>query len=340
MALNVPRLGSNAKLSKDAVVELPITLYGTANVKKSCKISAYTYINSNTTIYPNTSIGRYCSIAKNCELGVVSHPIDWLSSSPFQYNMKLHFPTHAENCKNIPFHRPLKTFIGHDVWIGSGVTIIRGTKIGHGSIIAAGAVVTKDIPPYAIVGGIPAKIIKYRFDEKTIEILLSLNWWDLIPQEMADVRFDNIEHAIEDLTKILETKSIVQEQLSTMKKAEDTSTDTKTENTIQDLQKKINQTMKKSEASTSALNFEEIKLYISSALTYAEIPKEIIETILIQNKSMNTDYDLEEHLEQVLLKNKLQTMIEVILQDNSYKQTQTLSEPSYKKIQNILRDKQ
>lgn len=68
--------------------------------------------------------------------------------------------------------------IGNDVWIGSYARIMEGVTIGDGTIIAAGALVTKDVPPYAIVGGVPAKVIGYRFDEKTIEKLLELKWWD------------------------------------------------------------------------------------------------------------------------------------------------------------------
>jgi acetyltransferase-like isoleucine patch superfamily enzyme len=72
----------------------------------------------------------------------------------------------------------VQTIIGSDVWIGANVTILDGIKIGCGAIVAAGAAVTKDIPDYAIVGGVPAKIIKYRFSKEEIELLLSLKWWD------------------------------------------------------------------------------------------------------------------------------------------------------------------
>ena len=132
------RLSKQAILDKSTQYETPITLYGTAIVRKNCKIGAYTFINSGTTIFSNTQIGRYCSIGKNNEIGAFDHPIDWLSTSPFQYNMKMHFPSVAENCTQVKVERPHETIIGNDVWIGSLVIIKRGITIGDGAIVAGG----------------------------------------------------------------------------------------------------------------------------------------------------------------------------------------------------------
>lgn len=89
--------------------------------------------------------------------------------------------------------------IGHDVWIGAKATILRGVKIGHGAVIAAGAVVNKDVEPYSIVGGIPAKHIRYRFDEATRKRLLALKWWNYDCVSFSGVDFSDIESALTEL---------------------------------------------------------------------------------------------------------------------------------------------
>lgn len=196
------RISKQATLAKDVEYEIPITLYGTARVKKNSRIGAYSFINSNTTIYPGTHIGRYCSIGKNCEVAAFDHPIDWLSTSPFQYNMKLHFPQHQGECHQIKPKRPKTTIIGNDVWIGAMSIIKRGVSIGDGAIVAGGGVVLDDVPPYAIVGGVPAKILKYRFNEQTIAKLLVLKWWELTPIELKNIQFNNIEKALAQIEKL------------------------------------------------------------------------------------------------------------------------------------------
>lgn len=119
-------------------------------------------------------IGNYCSVSKNVRIitgGI--HPVNWVSTFPFRVKMNL--PGKYED--GMP-----KTngdiIIGNDVWIGTNVTILSGLRIGDGAVIMAGALVSKSVPPYAIVGGIPAKIIKYRFNEERILKLLKIRWWD------------------------------------------------------------------------------------------------------------------------------------------------------------------
>lgn len=84
--------------------------------------------------------------------------------------------TYSDDEKYTEFKRQIE--IGNDVWIGDSVLILDGVKIGDGAVLAAGAVVTADVPPYAIVGGVPAKVIRYRFNEDEIEHLIKLKWWD------------------------------------------------------------------------------------------------------------------------------------------------------------------
>ncbi|WP_098714275.1 CatB-related O-acetyltransferase [Acinetobacter baumannii] len=121
----------------------------------------------------HTEIGKYCAISWNCTINATSHPYNHLTISAFPYVPYVGWFV-KERIQQIQ-----KVVIGHDVWIGAHVVILSGVNVGHGAIIAAGAVVTKDVPPYAIVGGVPAKVIKYRFDEDIINELLKLNWWHL-----------------------------------------------------------------------------------------------------------------------------------------------------------------
>jgi len=196
--------GPLVKLSPSAILESPVSIYGNTIIGKNVKIGAFSYIKGGTTIFPKVEIGRYCSFGKQLEIGADNHPMDWLSSSSFQYGMKVHFPNYNHECKQITRKSKiaLKTIIGNDVRIGSSAIIRRGVEIGNGAIIEAGAVVVKDVPPYAIVGGAPAKVLTYRFNKRTIAKLLKLEWWTLSPKEMKDVQFDDIQEAIKQIEEI------------------------------------------------------------------------------------------------------------------------------------------
>jgi len=140
------------------------------------QIASFTYIGNNC-IVQNTNIGKFCSIANDVLIGLGKHPIDSFSTSPLFYrvnnplNIKL-----VELNSDFQEYEPVE--IGNDVWIGARAIILDGVTIGNGAIIAANSVVTKDVPPYSIVGGIPAKIIKYRFQDQKIQHLLHSGWWN------------------------------------------------------------------------------------------------------------------------------------------------------------------
>jgi acetyltransferase-like isoleucine patch superfamily enzyme len=155
------------------------------------------------------SIGRFCSIAQNVVMGQVEHPTDYLSPNPifggeFDWHQLAEFRARnaaqihkagALNAERMP-GRVDKIVIGNDVWIGEGALIRRGVTIGHGAVIGSRAVVVKDVPPYAIVGGVPARILKYRFSPKIIEELLRLNWWNYGVSALDEVDFTDIEQAV------------------------------------------------------------------------------------------------------------------------------------------------
>ena len=131
----------------------------------------------------NCKIGRYCSIASGVEVVECLHPTTLVSTYPIFYKNDDFLPLNQKIESIFNVHKTTQDkqyycIIGNDVWIGKNVLIKGGITIGDGAVIAMGSVVTKDVPPYAIVGGVPAKVIKYRFDEETIEKMLKIRWWD------------------------------------------------------------------------------------------------------------------------------------------------------------------
>lgn len=138
-------------------------------------IGAHTYIQKNSRVF-NAIIGKFCSIASNVSIAPGLHYINGVSTHPsfFLKNTPLVI-TYAD----IDFFKPsMKVTIGNDVWIGENAIILDGLTIGTGAVIAAGSVVTKDIEPYSIVGGVPAKVLKFRFSSDHISELLQSEWWN------------------------------------------------------------------------------------------------------------------------------------------------------------------
>jgi len=124
-------------------------------------------------------IGRYCSIGANVTVMGESHPTDWISTSPIFYRPR-RASTWQSKRQDFPHFQATgaKVEIGNDVWIGDDVLLATGVNVGTGAIIAARSIVTSDVPPYAIVGGSPAKHIRWRFDADIIDSLLLSEWWD------------------------------------------------------------------------------------------------------------------------------------------------------------------
>lgn len=154
-------------------------------VERNVKIGKYTYVISGN-IFSYTEVGRYCSISSNVSIGGESHPLDWLSTSPSQYDY-------------LEYNDKKRTIIGNDVWIGTNVCIKAGITIGTGAVVGAGAVVVKDIPPYAIVAGVPARVLRYRFDEGTISQLLASKWWEKDIDELKGLPFNDVKECLKKL---------------------------------------------------------------------------------------------------------------------------------------------
>lgn len=199
----------SAIINNNIEIKHPIHLSKNVEVHSNCVLGQYVFINVNTIVYSNVQIGSYCTFARNCEIGVASHPIDWLSTNSFQYNNKLFPSLKSSNVELKKYGKGNKTTkIGSDVWLGSKVIVLNGVTIGTGFIVAANSVVTKDIEAYSIAGGSPAKLIRMRFSESIINELLRLKWWELSALELNGVSFDNIEKAIEEIKEIKQKRMI------------------------------------------------------------------------------------------------------------------------------------
>jgi acetyltransferase-like isoleucine patch superfamily enzyme len=144
----------------------------------------------------NCDVGAFCSIANQVSIGASRHPMEFVSTSPVflshKDSVKMKFSRHEYSVK-------LRTVIESDVWIGEKALIKAGVRIGVGAVIGMGSVVTKDVKPYSIVAGNPARIIRKRFDDYTINALLALKWWTL-----PDSRLNEIALYFNDVPKLLE----------------------------------------------------------------------------------------------------------------------------------------
>ncbi|WP_236582359.1 CatB-related O-acetyltransferase [Sphingobacterium spiritivorum] len=158
------------------------------------EIGDYSYISGPRSYVEEAIIGKYCSIARQVVIGVSGHNYEWITTSPI-----ITSPDYGIVDRSVAEPQKDCPIIGNDVWIGMNTIVMRGVKIGDGAVIAAGSVVTSDILPYSIAGGIPAKHIKFRFKEDQIEELLKIKWWDWEESKIrdnADIFYD-IERFIE-----------------------------------------------------------------------------------------------------------------------------------------------
>ena len=169
---------------------------------QNCEIGKMTYLGSNCKIL-YAKIGKFCSFANGVKIIFGAHPTNtWISTHPAFYSrsnccgVSYSSKNLFEEYKYIDESKKYMVAVGNDVWVGTDAKITGGVTVGDGAIILAGAVVTKDVAPYSIVGGVPAKQVGTRFEAEDIEFLLNLKWWDKSPEWLAEnaKHFNNIDY--------------------------------------------------------------------------------------------------------------------------------------------------
>lgn len=150
------------------------------------EIGLFSYVGEFSHISQMVKIGKFCSIGNLCTIGATQHNLKGLTSYPFR-----------ENYAAVPVP---ETLIGNDVWIGCNAVVMAGLTVGDGASIGAGSIVTKNVPPYSIVIGNPARILKMRFPQHTIEALLKSRWWDWPLEKLKNLPCLDIDRCVELLT--------------------------------------------------------------------------------------------------------------------------------------------
>ena len=183
--------------------EPPCRIAANVNCKMPLEIGAFSFFNGDKGIgrIRDVKVGRYSGIGKDVDIGLPNHPTDWLSTHGRQYirdfegwNGYL-----GKNVETERYQESKTTVIGNDVSIFDHAFLVQGVTVGDGAVVAAGAVVTKDVPPYAVVAGVLAKVVKYRFAPEIIDELLKLKWWRYDLADLGKIDWKNPAKAIEQI---------------------------------------------------------------------------------------------------------------------------------------------
>jgi acetyltransferase-like isoleucine patch superfamily enzyme len=197
------RLNPGARIIQSRL-QGPVYLSRHSQIGPDAVVGKYFGINEHGFV-ARATIGSFCAFGARNAINPFNHPTDWLSIHEFQYHPRS-FDWVEEYNDFVRLERTPDMFqhvtIGSDVWTGHNVNVMPGVNVGDGAIIAAGSVVTKDVPPFAIVAGVPAQVKRLRFSERTIERLLRVKWWELDLSELSGLPFRDVERCLGRLEEI------------------------------------------------------------------------------------------------------------------------------------------
>lgn len=215
MGLNVAAFCAPMRLRDDSWLEPPLFIASSMHSGTFLQVGAFCSVSGG--LIGHCTVGRYCAFAPEVIIGAHEHPTDWLSVSRVTHVEALHgwndFVNPGEGARTRANFRPYAgstraTRIGNDVWIGQRALIRAGISIGDGAIVAAGSVVTKDVAPYTVVGGTPAKVIKQRFPDALVERLLAARWWQYNVYDFDRLPYDRVEAALDAIEQQVAERAI------------------------------------------------------------------------------------------------------------------------------------
>ena len=209
MCREIIRLNPGAEIRQTTFCG-PLFLDRNARIGPNVKIGRYCSLGE-TSLIARGTFGSFCAMAARIAVNPFNHPTNWLSIHEFQFRSDSYgwVPEYLEieRLSRTP-DMFQQVHFGNDIWVGNNANVLGGVTVGDGAVIAAGAVVTTDVPPYAIVAGVPATVKRFRFADKIIERLLGSKWWELQLSDLSGLPFRNVERCLDKIEELRATRGL------------------------------------------------------------------------------------------------------------------------------------